>query len=155
MSFGGQTLQAMTRDGAPLTFTREVIKGVEYAFFAATGGSYTATYAPDTTAPAISAVNAVAAPDGTATVTWTTDEPSDSRVDYGTTAALVPPGDAGALAQTIKDLLDDPERRARYGAAGRKRVEETFSWHAAAVNTAAAMAEVIAQKQAEMKQENH
>ena len=87
-SFGGQALQSLSRDGAPVMFTREVIKGVEYAFFAAAAGSYTATYAPDTTAPAISAVTAVAAADGTATVTWNTDEPSDSRVDYGTTAAL-------------------------------------------------------------------
>jgi Domain of unknown function (DUF4082)/Bacterial Ig-like domain/Bacterial Ig domain/Purple acid Phosphatase, N-terminal domain len=86
--FGGQALQAMTRDGAPVSFTREVIKGVDYAFFAAGAGNYTATYAPDTTAPAISSVNAVAAADGTATVTWTTNEPSDSRVDYGTSAAL-------------------------------------------------------------------
>ena len=87
-SFGGRAVQAMTRDGAPLSFTREVIKGVDYAFFAATAGNYTATYAADTTAPAISAVNAVAAADGTATVTWTTDEPSDSLVEYGTSAAL-------------------------------------------------------------------
>jgi hypothetical protein len=87
-SFRGQTLQAMTRDGAPLSFTREVIKGVDYAFFAAAAGGFTATYAADTTAPAISAVNAVAATDGTAAVSWTTNEPSDSRVDYGTSAAL-------------------------------------------------------------------
>jgi hypothetical protein len=85
-SFGGKALTGMTRDGAPITYTREVIKGVEYAFFAATGGAYTASYAADTTAPSISAVAAVAAADGTATVTWTTDEASDSRVDFGTTA---------------------------------------------------------------------
>ena len=34
-------------------------------------------------------MNAVAAPDGSATVTWTTDEPSDSRVDYGTSPAAL------------------------------------------------------------------
>ena len=77
----------MTRDGAPLTFTRETIKGVEYAFFASTTGAYTASYGADTTAPAITARTAVPAADGTATVTWTTDEASDSRVDYGTSAA--------------------------------------------------------------------
>ena len=37
-TFGGSALQAMTRDGAPVTFTRETIKGVEYAFFAAGRG---------------------------------------------------------------------------------------------------------------------
>ena len=36
---------AMTRDGAPLTFTRETIKGVEYATFPASIGAYTASYA--------------------------------------------------------------------------------------------------------------
>ncbi|MDQ4024320.1 MAG: DUF4082 domain-containing protein, partial [Actinomycetota bacterium] len=40
--------------------------------------------APDTVAPVISAVSATASESGEATVSWTTDEPSDSRVDYGT-----------------------------------------------------------------------
>ena len=39
-------------------------------------------------------------------------------------------------------LLDDPERRARMGTAGRQRVLERFSWHAVAVATAAAYEEV-------------
>jgi Domain of unknown function (DUF4082)/Bacterial Ig-like domain/Bacterial Ig domain/Purple acid Phosphatase, N-terminal domain len=83
-SFGGKALTGLTRGGAAVSFTRETIKGVEYAFFPATTGNYVASYAPDTTAPTITAVAATAAADGTATVTWTTDEASDSRVDYGT-----------------------------------------------------------------------
>jgi hypothetical protein len=94
-TFGGKALTGMTRDGTPITFTREVIKGVEYAFFVASAGSYTASYAPDTTPPAISSVAGVAAGDGSATVTWTTDEASDSRVDYGTSPS--------ALTQTVSD----------------------------------------------------
>ena len=47
-------------------------------------------------------------------------------------AAQVTPGDTGELEQAIAALLDDPERRARYSAAGRARVEEHFSWHAVA-----------------------
>jgi glycosyltransferase involved in cell wall biosynthesis len=41
-------------------------------------------------------------------------------------------------------MLDDPDRRARMGAAGRRRVEELFSWRAVASATAAAYEEVIA-----------
>jgi glycosyltransferase involved in cell wall biosynthesis len=67
----------------------------------------------------------------------------------GLCADLVPPGDPEALRHAMAALLDDPERRARYGAAGRQRVEDTFSWHAAAVRTAGALAEVIDQKKQE------
>ena len=62
----------------------------------------------------------------------------------GEAALLVPPGDAGALADAIGSLLDDPERRARMGAAGRRRVEARFSWRAAAAATADWYAERIA-----------
>ena len=47
-------------------------------------GSYEATYAVDDTAPAISNVADAVHSDGSATITWDTDEASDSRVDYGT-----------------------------------------------------------------------
>jgi glycosyltransferase involved in cell wall biosynthesis len=62
----------------------------------------------------------------------------------GLCADLVEPGDAESLAATMARLLDDPERRARYGAAGRRRVEELFSWRAAAAATAAAYDEAVA-----------
>src|SRR5207249_2332245 len=48
-------------------------------------------------------------------------------VAHGTTGLLVPPGDARALATAIGALLDDPERRARMGRAGRARVLSEFS----------------------------
>ena len=60
-------------------------RAVEYAFFDAAAGSYVARYAVDEAAPAISNVQATAKSDGTATISWNTDEPADSRVDYGTT----------------------------------------------------------------------
>lgn len=61
----------------------------------------------------------------------------------GLCADLVAPGDVGELAAAVGALLDDPERRARYGAAGRQRVEELFSWRAVAQKVAAAYEEVI------------
>ena len=39
------------------------------------------------------------------------------------------------LAEPIARLMADPELCAKFGAAGRKRVEETFSWQAIAAQT--------------------
>jgi len=47
-------------------------------------------------------------------------------VVHGETGLLVPPADAGLLAQSIVRLLKDPEERRRYGAAGRLRVAKHF-----------------------------
>jgi glycosyltransferase involved in cell wall biosynthesis len=62
----------------------------------------------------------------------------------GLCADLVTPGDVAELTAAIARMLDDPERRLRYGAAGRKRVDELFSWRAVAVKVAEAYEEVIA-----------
>ncbi|MGC4111796.1 MAG: glycosyltransferase family 4 protein [Nocardioides sp.] len=62
----------------------------------------------------------------------------------GLCADLVTPGDVGELTAALAGLLDDPDRRASYGAAGRRRVEDLFSWRAVAAATAAAYDEAIA-----------
>ncbi len=64
--------------------------------------------------------------------------------DDGECADLVTPGDVGELERALEVMLDDPERRARMGRAGRLRVLDKFSWHAVAEATAAAYAEVTA-----------
>ncbi len=70
----------------------------------------------------------------------------------GECADLVTPGDVEELKQTLSSLLDDPERRARMGEAGRRRVQEMFSWRAVAVKVAAAYEAVIAEFHAEKNQ---
>ena len=81
-------LSGLTRGGQPVARHTRTVKGVDYFVFKATAGDYVATYASDTAAPDITNVNAAADADGHATVTWQTDEPATSRVDYGRTAAL-------------------------------------------------------------------
>jgi glycosyltransferase involved in cell wall biosynthesis len=53
----------------------------------------------------------------------------------GETALLLPPGDSGALAARLAEALDDPDLRARIGAAGRQRVIDRWTWRHTAVGT--------------------
>jgi glycosyltransferase involved in cell wall biosynthesis len=55
----------------------------------------------------------------------------------GECAELVEPGDVDALTRVLGELLGDPGRRERLGAAGRVRVLELFSWSAVAAQTVA------------------
>jgi methionine-rich copper-binding protein CopC len=97
----GNTLTQLTRDGTAVSFTREVVKGVEYATFPATTGNYQARYAPDTAGPGISGLQATPNANGTATIAWSTDEPADARVDYGTSpTALTLNATRASLAST-------------------------------------------------------
>jgi hypothetical protein len=77
-------LTGVQRDGAAVPHTLQTIKGVEYAVFAAQPGSYQVAYGVDATPPLISGVSASPGP-GSATISWLTNENSDSRVDFGTT----------------------------------------------------------------------
>lgn len=47
-------------------------------------------------------------------------------VTDGVSGFILPPGDVAALADRLRRLLQDPERRASMGAAGRKTVEAAF-----------------------------
>ena len=80
---GGADLLNLTRGGSPVPYAVETIKGVEYAVFNAAAGSYNAAYGVDTSSPVISAVTVAPGTDNTALVTWTTDEPATSRIEYG------------------------------------------------------------------------
>jgi glycosyltransferase involved in cell wall biosynthesis len=61
----------------------------------------------------------------------------------GECADMVAPGDVTELTGTLAALLDDPERRARMGRAGRERAQRLFSWRAVARATAAAYQQAI------------
>ena len=85
-------LSRLTRNGQPVTRNARTVKGVDYLVFDAAAGDYVATYATDARAPEIGGVAASADGEGHATVTWTTDEPSTSRVDFGRTSYARHPG---------------------------------------------------------------
>lgn len=52
----------------------------------------------------------------------------EARVSAGESAVYATPNDEAEFARLIHELLDDPERRDRMGAAGRRRVEAGLSW---------------------------
>jgi glycosyltransferase involved in cell wall biosynthesis len=56
------------------------------------------------------------------------DIPEHRQVAGDDAIAFVPVGDADALAAALRALADDPERRAAMARAGRRRVEERFTW---------------------------
>ena len=59
------------------------------------------------------------------------------------TGLVVPSGDADALATALTRLLADPALRARYGEAGRARVERDFTVQAMTAATTAVYREVL------------
>ena len=89
MAAANGRLTTLNRNGGVVAFTTQTLKGIEYAMFSADPGAWVASYAADTTPPAISAVTGVPHIDGTATITWTTNEQANSRVDYGPNPAAL------------------------------------------------------------------
>jgi glycosyltransferase involved in cell wall biosynthesis len=53
----------------------------------------------------------------------------ETRATGKQAAAYVTPRDPLALARTISQLLDDPDRRAEMATIGRRRVEEYLCWN--------------------------
>jgi hypothetical protein len=86
-AFTAGSLDSITRNGTPITYSLSTIKGVTYAIFDATTGGYQATYLPDLSPPIISGVSATPLTASSALVAWTTDEAASTRVIYGTSAA--------------------------------------------------------------------
>ncbi len=53
----------------------------------------------------------------------------------GTTGTHVPPRDPAAIAEAVSELLTNPEQRAAYGRAGRRRMTDRYSWDRVAADT--------------------
>ena len=91
----------ITRNGSPVTFTVETRKGdrlraVRCAEWCVHGDVHRSTRPPPSSRPS----SRPRVPAGTATITWTTDEPPTSRVDYGTTAGSLSTSSASAALVT-------------------------------------------------------
>jgi glycosyltransferase involved in cell wall biosynthesis len=65
-------------------------------------------------------------------------------VKHGYTGILVPPANASALANAIERLIDDEPLRKILGKAGRKRVEQNFTWQRTAEGVVYVYQEAIA-----------
>jgi len=65
------------------------------------------------------------------------------EVAAGGAARLVAPGDAGALAQALAELVADPEARERLAAAARAAAAGPYSWDAVAAQTLTLYEELI------------
>ena len=76
-------LSSLTRDGSPVAYTTQTIKGLEYAFFTAATGTYAARYGTGAAAsPAITAVSAATTEAGTPALTWDTSQPATTEISW-------------------------------------------------------------------------
>lgn len=96
VNHGNLYLQGIVSGASSVAYTVERIKGIDYALFSAANQTYTAQYGTDTLPPVISNLSAVPGTNGTsAAITWTTNERSNSYLEYGLAA--------DALNQTASD----------------------------------------------------
>ncbi len=67
----------------------------------------------------------------------------EARVTAQEAAVYAPANDEAAFARLVAELLDDPGRRERMGALGRRRVEESLSWEVSRGNLLEAYADLL------------
>ncbi len=101
---GSRPITGVLKGGAPVTFTTQTIKGVQYAIFSAAAGSYQISYGADIAPPQISSVSATPSANS-ATITWITNEVSDSTVTYGTTPTSLTQTASNATALTSHSIV--------------------------------------------------
>jgi glycosyltransferase involved in cell wall biosynthesis len=69
----------------------------------------------------------------------------------GKSAVLVAPGDPAELADAIDALFSDDARRKKIGAAGRKRIETSYTWRRVAESMVEVYREAIERRRAELE----
>lgn len=79
---------------------------------------------------------------GTAVIGTASGGIPDAIID-GQTGQLVPPDDPGAFAEVASALLADPDRRAAFGAAGRRHVLSHGTWDVTCERLLAAMGQAL------------
>jgi methionine-rich copper-binding protein CopC len=84
---GGTTLSGITRSGSSVSYTLQSIKGMQYAVFSASAGTYSAAYsgAGALVAPLVASAEVASTTDATATLQWQTSEAATTEVVYGAT----------------------------------------------------------------------
>ncbi len=102
----GMLLSGIMYNGVPIPFTTQLIKGVQYGFFAASAGSYRATYSPDTTPPSVAARRPPPGPWGSPPPLPTSRPPSTSRsrAARSHSCSRTPAGNTGLLHLRVQHL---------------------------------------------------
>lgn len=72
----------------------------------------------------------------------------------GDAGVLVPIKDPGAIADAIKELLENPEERARLSRMGRERIVNSFSWEVAAARMADYYGQILSEHQGDFGQQH-
>ena len=80
---GGTVLTGLTRGGVAVPVSTSTVKGIEYAFFPALSGSYSATYGTPGPSVLAAAPQAAVTADS-AEVNWRTSVAGSSEIEYGT-----------------------------------------------------------------------
>ena len=116
---------SITRDGSPIAFSAQVIKGVEHAFFDAEDGNYIVTYQADVTAPSVVATDPT---DGSIDVSRFASVSADmsESVDPATvSAATVEMRDSGGALVPTDVSYDANTRQIRLGRSGELLAQST------------------------------
>ena len=104
-------LTGITQNGSAVAYTTQRIKGVDYAFFSAATGSYTAQYAPDTQPPTVvsrsPASNAPGVAANTAVTATFSEDMDPATISTSTFTLNRPLGPAGGRHRHLRHRVQD------------------------------------------------